>query len=224
MHDPGQRRLKISCFGEVNRRAPHTVKGGAGHLGGREVVRGYERLLRLPMVNGLLTTHSLSLTSIFRGSATGSAPASFLPTDIPLLLASSTGGLETMSFSRTALNSLYADVGLVRPLIQCSEEDGTCDEMRRDVPWRDSQGVWGVRRSSWKYVLDLGRLFFVACSKFVLLIGVPGRCERTQRRLPYLTRVGQVCRILLFNDKKSKPGRFSVVLKSTIFPHWNSDW
>lgn len=55
------------------------------------------------------------------------------------------------------LNTLYTDVGLVEPVIQCSEEDGTCDEMRKEVPWRGGHGIWGVERSRYKFVLDLGK-------------------------------------------------------------------
>ncbi|KAF8495321.1 hypothetical protein JB92DRAFT_3146989 [Gautieria morchelliformis] len=117
----------------------------------------------------------------------GSAAAPYLSKDVPVLASSSTGKLEISPYPRTALNNLYADVGLVEPLVQCSDSDGTCDAMRREVPWRKTLGIWGVERSRWKYVLDLDSNGHSADFVTSLSLG-------------------------------------SVVLKSTIFPHWNSDW
>lgn len=82
--------------------------------------------------------------------------ASFLSKNVPLLVPSSGGKLEINSYPRASLNSIYADVGLVQPAVQCGEADGTCDAMRKEIPWRDTFGIWGLERSRQKYVLDLG--------------------------------------------------------------------
>ncbi|KAF8576378.1 glycosyltransferase family 90 protein [Ramaria rubella] len=122
----------------------------------------------------------------FANGSESTFPA-FLPREVPVLTLSSKGGLEINSYLRTTLNDIYADVGLVKPAIQCNKDDGTCETMRKEVPWREDRGVWGVERSRWKYLLDL---------------------DSNGHSADFVTSLGLG----------------SVVLKSTIFPHWNSDW
>jgi hypothetical protein len=95
--------------------------------------------------------------SAIRGAESTFPNAPWVSTEVPLLTVTSSGSLQTKAYPRSVLNGLYADVGLVKPLIQCEEEDGTCAEMTAEVSlWRNDLGVWGAKRGKWKYVLDLG--------------------------------------------------------------------
>lgn len=75
---------------------------------------------------------------------------------VSLLTVSQTGNLSTKIYDRSALNKLYTDIGLVGPVMQCDENDGTCAQMEKQVPWKEPLGTWATERGSLKYVLDLG--------------------------------------------------------------------
>lgn len=74
-----------------------------------------------------------------------------------LLVTTPSGALHTQDYNRGDLNELYTDIGLFRPALQCHEEDGTCEEMDRQIPWKAEYGPGGPQRGMRKYILDLGK-------------------------------------------------------------------
>lgn len=129
-------------------------QGWVDHWGGEEEVREYVPHLLFQMVSDILKYGNSRDEQSPDTTASISPP--YLSKTVPLLSPSSTGKLEVNSYPRTTLNALYADVGLIKPIVQCSEADGICDAMKTEVPLHDGLGIWGIERSRWKFVLDLG--------------------------------------------------------------------
>lgn len=62
-------------------------------------------------------------------------------------------GLHTENFPLKVMNEAWFDVGLFGGPSQCSEEDGTCDEMETEFEWRPS--VRGDEALEYKYIVDV---------------------------------------------------------------------
>nr|WVH01970.1 glycosyl transferase family 90 protein [Naematelia aurantialba] len=74
---------------------------------------------------------------------------------LPILLDKSAagGGLETEMLSIREMNHAWFDAGLTGGPHQCSKEDGTCDDMNREIKW-----MGRVRKedaAKYKYVIDV---------------------------------------------------------------------
>ncbi|KAG8902063.1 F-actin-capping protein subunit alpha [Tulasnella sp. 403] len=104
--------------------------------------------------------------------------------DVGLLTEDPSGRLSCKTYRRKELNDAYLDTGLIGPVMQCTEDDGTCDEMKREINFL--QPIWD-RLERNKYVLDIDGNGWSARYQALLAAG-------------------------------------SLVLKSTIFPEWNTNW
>ncbi|KAK4687168.1 hypothetical protein P7C73_g2946, partial [Tremellales sp. Uapishka_1] len=89
------------------------------------------------------------------------------------------------SWGNGKLNEAYMDVGFTGKPHQCKQEDGTCDEMARELVFKDR--VQPEQAAKFKYVLD---------------VDGNGWSSRFHRLIT----------------------SGSVVVKSTIYPEWHSDW
>ncbi|ORY33787.1 glycosyl transferase family 90-domain-containing protein [Naematelia encephala] len=74
---------------------------------------------------------------------------------LPILLdrAASGGGLETQMLSISEMNEAWFDAGLTGGPHQCTKEDGTCDDMNREIHWLDR--VKKEDAAKYKYVIDV---------------------------------------------------------------------
>ncbi|KAG8908008.1 F-actin-capping protein subunit alpha [Tulasnella sp. 403] len=73
---------------------------------------------------------------------------------VNLLTEDSAGRLSREMYRRKELNGAYLDTGLIGPPMQCSEDDGTCDDMRREIKFL--KPVWHNFGRN-KYMLDVGQ-------------------------------------------------------------------
>ncbi|KAF8582177.1 glycosyltransferase family 90 protein [Ramaria rubella] len=63
------------------------------------------------------------------------------------------GGLENRTYERAWLNERWMDVGLSGEPVQCNQEEGTCEEMRRAPMWGEPYPEY--KESRRKFMLDL---------------------------------------------------------------------
>ncbi|KAK1922899.1 glycosyl transferase family 90-domain-containing protein [Papiliotrema laurentii] len=64
-----------------------------------------------------------------------------------------TGGWELQRWETKTINEAYTDVGLTDGPMQCSKEDGTCQEMQEQIDW--SPRVEPSIAAKYKYVIDV---------------------------------------------------------------------
>lgn len=103
---------------------------------------------------------------------------------------------EKQSWGVKRLNEMYMDVGLSGQPHQCNKQDGTCEEIAKEIHFKDKVKP----EEAMKYKCELARA--ITLNADVMDVDGNGWSSRFHR--------------LMLSG--------SVVVKSTIYPEWYSDW